>query len=51
MGATEQAILAAVTANGMTVIDNAAREPEIAELAVCFVVWVQKSPEIRQDAS
>lgn len=32
MGATEQAILAAVTANGMTVIDNAAREPEIAEL-------------------
>ena len=32
VGATEQAILAAVTANGMTVIDNAAREPEIAEL-------------------
>mgnify|MGYP000482465646 FL=1 len=32
VGATEQAILAAVTANGMTVIDNAAREPEISEL-------------------
>lgn len=32
VGATEQAILAAVTANGITVIDNAAREPEIAEL-------------------
>ena len=32
VGATEQAILAAVVAKGTTVIQNAAREPEIAEL-------------------
>lgn len=32
VGATEQAILAAVVANGTTVIENAAREPEIVEL-------------------
>ena len=32
VGATEQAILAAVVADGTTVIQNAAREPEIAEL-------------------
>ena len=32
VGATEQAILAAVVAEGTTVIQNAAREPEIAEL-------------------
>ena len=32
VGATEQAILAAVVASGTTVIQNAAREPEIAEL-------------------
>lgn len=33
VGATENIILAAVTANGQTVIHNAAREPEIADLA------------------
>jgi UDP-N-acetylglucosamine 1-carboxyvinyltransferase len=33
MGATENALMAAVLAKGRTVIDNAAREPEIADLA------------------
>ncbi len=33
VGATENALMAAVRAKGTTVIDNAAREPEIADLA------------------
>ncbi|MDO4607875.1 MAG: UDP-N-acetylglucosamine 1-carboxyvinyltransferase [Clostridia bacterium] len=33
VGATENAVLAAVTAKGVTVINNAAREPEICDLA------------------
>ncbi len=33
VGATENALMAAVLARGTTVIDNAAREPEIADLA------------------
>ena len=33
VGATENVLMAAVTAKGTTVIDNAAREPEIADLA------------------
>ena len=33
VGATENALMAAVLAKGATVIDNAAREPEIADLA------------------
>ena len=33
MGATENIILAAATAEGTTVIHNAAREPEISDLA------------------
>src|SRR4029078_1036204 len=33
VGATENALMAAVLAKGITVIDNAAREPEIADLA------------------
>ena len=33
VGATENALMAAVVAKGVTVIDNAAREPEIADLA------------------
>ncbi len=37
VGATENIILAAVTAKGTTVISNAAREPEITDL-VCFLV-------------
>lgn len=33
VGATENLLMAATTADGVTVIDNAAREPEIADLA------------------
>src|SRR5437764_15309725 len=33
VGATENLLMAAVRAKGVTVIDNAAREPEIADLA------------------
>ena len=36
VGATEHALLAAVLAQGETVIVNAAREPEIADLAECL---------------
>ncbi|BBK32370.1 UDP-N-acetylglucosamine 1-carboxyvinyltransferase [Stella humosa] len=36
VGATENLLLAAVAANGATVIRNAAREPEIADLAQCL---------------
>jgi len=37
VGATENVLMAAVLANGETVIDNAAREPEIADLCRCLV--------------
>jgi UDP-N-acetylglucosamine 1-carboxyvinyltransferase len=37
VGATENLLLAAVLANGETVIRNAAREPEIADLARCLI--------------
>ncbi|MGE3302684.1 MAG: UDP-N-acetylglucosamine 1-carboxyvinyltransferase [Hyphomonadaceae bacterium] len=37
VGATEHAMLAAVLARGTTVLENAAREPEIADLAACLV--------------
>ncbi len=36
VGATEHALLAAVLAKGETVIENAAREPEITDLAECL---------------
>ena len=36
VGATEHAMLAAVLAEGVTVLNNAAREPEIADLANCL---------------
>ncbi len=36
VGATEHALLAAVLARGESVIENAAREPEIADLAACL---------------
>jgi UDP-N-acetylglucosamine 1-carboxyvinyltransferase len=36
VGATEHAMLAATLANGDTVLENAAREPEIADLAECL---------------
>ena len=37
VGATENVVMAAVLANGETIIDNAAREPEIADLCRCLV--------------
>ena len=37
VGATENLLMAAVRANGTTVIENAAREPEIADLATMLV--------------
>jgi UDP-N-acetylglucosamine 1-carboxyvinyltransferase len=37
VGATEHAMLAATLAHGETVLENAAREPEIADLANCLV--------------
>ena len=36
VGATEHAMLAATLAHGETILENAAREPEIADLAVCL---------------
>src|SRR5919112_1514459 len=36
VGATENALMAAVLAKGTTVIENAAREPEITDLAQCL---------------
>jgi UDP-N-acetylglucosamine 1-carboxyvinyltransferase len=36
VGATEHAMLAAVLARGETVLENAAREPEIEDLALCL---------------
>ncbi|RVT93846.1 UDP-N-acetylglucosamine 1-carboxyvinyltransferase [Sphingomonas crocodyli] len=37
VGATENALMAAVLAKGETILDNAAREPEIVDLANCLV--------------
>jgi UDP-N-acetylglucosamine 1-carboxyvinyltransferase len=37
VGATENALMAAALADGETVIDNAAREPEISDLCRCLV--------------
>lgn len=37
VGATENLLMAAALARGRTVIENAAREPEIADLAACLV--------------
>lgn len=37
VGATENALMAATLAEGTTVIENAAREPEIVDLAACLV--------------
>ncbi|MGH6865552.1 MAG: UDP-N-acetylglucosamine 1-carboxyvinyltransferase [Methyloceanibacter sp.] len=37
VGATHNALMAAVLAKGETVIENAAREPEVADLATCLV--------------
>ena len=39
VGATENLMMAAVLAEGTTLIDNAAREPEIVDLAACMNAW------------
>ena len=39
VGATENLMMAAVLARGKTVIENAAREPEIVDLANCLNAW------------
>lgn len=39
VGATENLMMAAVLAEGQTVIENAAREPEIVDLANCLNAW------------
>ena len=42
VGATENLMMAAVLAEGTTTIDNAAREPEIVDLANCLNIWGAK---------
>ena len=42
VGATEHAMLGAVLAKGETVLANAAREPEIADLAACLIAMGAK---------
>ena len=42
MGATHQILMAAVLAKGETQIENAAREPEIADVARCLVAMGAK---------
>jgi UDP-N-acetylglucosamine 1-carboxyvinyltransferase len=42
VGATEHALLAAVMANGVTVLKRAAREPEIGDLARCLIAMGAK---------
>jgi UDP-N-acetylglucosamine 1-carboxyvinyltransferase len=42
VGATEHAMLAAVLAHGDSVLENAAREPEIADLANCLIAMGAK---------
>ncbi|MDA9574648.1 UDP-N-acetylglucosamine 1-carboxyvinyltransferase [Porticoccaceae bacterium] len=39
VGATENLMMAAVLAEGTTIIENAAREPEIVDLANCMNAW------------
>ena len=39
VGATENIMMAAVLADGTTIIENAQREPEIADLASFLIVW------------
>ena len=42
VGATENLMMAAVLADGKTVINNAAREPEIIDLGKCLIKWGAK---------
>jgi UDP-N-acetylglucosamine 1-carboxyvinyltransferase len=49
VGATENALMAAVLANGTSVIENAAREPEITDLAQCLNAMGAKITGLRTD--
>ncbi|QPQ54916.1 UDP-N-acetylglucosamine 1-carboxyvinyltransferase [Allosphingosinicella flava] len=49
VGATENALMAAVLAKGTTVIENAAREPEITDLAMCLIAMGAKISGLRTD--
>src|SRR3954463_1475610 len=49
VGATENALMAAVLANGTSVIENAAREPEITDLAKCLIAMGAEIEGIRSD--
>ncbi len=50
VGATENALMTAVLAKGETVIENAAREPEITDLAQCLNAMGAKISGLRTDA-
>ena len=41
VGATENLLMAAVLAEGETLLINAAREPEITDLATCLLAWAR----------
>jgi len=49
VGATENALMAAVLARGTSVIENAAREPEITDLAKCLIAMGAKIEGLRTD--
>jgi UDP-N-acetylglucosamine 1-carboxyvinyltransferase len=49
VGATENALMAAVLAKGETVIENAAREPEITDLAQCLIAMGAEIEGLRTD--
>lgn len=49
VGATENALMAAVLAKGTTVIENAAREPEITDLAMCLNAMGARITGLRSD--
>ncbi|HEX9955367.1 MAG TPA: UDP-N-acetylglucosamine 1-carboxyvinyltransferase [Allosphingosinicella sp.] len=49
VGATENALMAAVLAEGTTVIENAAREPEITDLAQCLIAMGAEIEGLRTD--
>ncbi|WP_129793421.1 UDP-N-acetylglucosamine 1-carboxyvinyltransferase [Sphingosinicella sp. CPCC 101087] len=49
VGATENALMAAVLAKGTTVVENAAREPEITDLAMCLNAMGARISGLRTD--
>lgn len=49
VGGTENLLMAAALADGVTIIENAAREPEITDLALCLVAMGAKIDGIGSD--